>query len=87
MEFETFKDQVVFEKDEVLSGAGTPYTVFTPYSRKWKALLQETVLPNFPSATISNYVDDTFNIPSLTDIGFQPSGLVFPGLQVQQFQT
>jgi deoxyribodipyrimidine photo-lyase len=81
--FETFKDQVVFEKDEVLSGAGTPYTVFTPYSRKWKALLQETVLPNFLSDTISNYVADKFNIPSLADIGFQPSGLVFPGLQVQ----
>ncbi|MFL0205302.1 deoxyribodipyrimidine photo-lyase [Aquirufa sp. 2-AUSEE-184A6] len=83
VKFETFKDQVVFEKDEVLSGAGTPYTVFTPYSRKWKALLQETVLPNFSSAAISNYVDNTFNIPSLTDIGFQPSGLVFPSLQVQ----
>jgi deoxyribodipyrimidine photo-lyase len=83
VKFETFKDQVVFEKDEVLSGAGTPYTVFTPYSRKWKALLQETVLPNFPSATISNYIDDTFKFPSLTDIGFQLSGLVFPGLLVQ----
>jgi len=83
VKFETFKDQVVFEKDEVLSGAGTPYTVFTPYSRKWKALLQETILPNFPSATISNYVDDKFNIPSLTDIGFQPSDLVFPGMNVE----
>ena len=83
VKFETFKDQVVFEKDEVLSGAGTPYTVFTPYSRKWKALLQETKLPNFPSATISNYVSDKFNVPSLVDIGFQPSGLVFPGQQVE----
>ncbi|MFN3565971.1 MAG: deoxyribodipyrimidine photo-lyase, partial [Burkholderiaceae bacterium] len=31
----TFKDQVIFEKDEVLSAAGRPYTVFTPYKRAW----------------------------------------------------
>ena len=37
--FHTFKDHVIFEKDEVLKGDGTPYTVFTPYSRKWKAKL------------------------------------------------
>jgi deoxyribodipyrimidine photo-lyase len=83
IEFETFKDQVVFEKDEVLSGAGTPYTVFTPYSRKWKALLSETNLPDYPSSSISNYVSETFVIPTLSEIGFQPSGLSFPKNSVQ----
>jgi deoxyribodipyrimidine photo-lyase len=78
IEFCTFKDQVVFEKDEILSGAGTPYTVFTPYSRKWKAILAESLLPNFHSSASTNYISDTFTIPSLEDIGFQPSGLVFP---------
>lgn len=81
--FLTYKDQVVFEKDEVLSGAGTPYTVFTPYSRKWKALLAEMVLPNFASQALKNYVSETFSIPSLADIGFQPSGLTFPQADVQ----
>jgi deoxyribodipyrimidine photo-lyase len=81
--FSTYKDQVVFEKDEVLSGAGTPYTVFTPYSRKWKALLAEMELPNFASQELKNYVSETFSIPSLTDIGFQPSGLAFPQPDVQ----
>jgi deoxyribodipyrimidine photo-lyase len=83
VEFRTYKDQVVFEKDEVLSGAGTPYTVFTPYSRKWKALLAETVLPDYPSASLSKYVSETFAIPSLVEIGFQPSGLSFPDNSVQ----
>jgi deoxyribodipyrimidine photo-lyase len=83
IEFRTFKDQVVFEKDEVLSGAGTPYTVFTPYSRKCKALLADSVLPNFPSNASTNYVSDVFTIPTLTDIGFQPSGLQFPPASVQ----
>jgi deoxyribodipyrimidine photo-lyase len=81
--FTTYKDQVVFEKDEVLSGAGTPYTVFTPYCRKWKALLAEMELPNFASQELKNYVSETFSIPSLTDIGFQPSGLAFPQPDVQ----
>ena len=35
--FHTYKDQVIFEKDEVVKDDGKPYTVFTPYSRKWKA--------------------------------------------------
>jgi len=38
--FHTFKDHVIFEKDEVLKGDGTPYTVFTPYSRRWLEKLQ-----------------------------------------------
>lgn len=37
--FSTFKDQVIFEKKEVTKDDGNPYTVFTPYSRKWKAKL------------------------------------------------
>lgn len=38
--FQTFKDHVVFEKNEVLKSDGTPYTVFTPYSRRWLEKLQ-----------------------------------------------
>ncbi len=39
--FHTFKDQVIFEKNEVLKSDGKPYTVFTPYSRAWKKNLKE----------------------------------------------
>ncbi len=41
--FHTFKDHVIFEKDEVLKDDGDPYVVFTPYSRKWKARLDEKI--------------------------------------------
>ena len=34
--FHSYKDQVIFEKDEVVKDDGKPYTVFTPYSRHWK---------------------------------------------------
>ena len=36
IEFKSYKDQCIFEKEEVTKDDGKPYTVFTPYSRKWK---------------------------------------------------
>lgn len=38
--FKTYKDHVIFEQHEVCKDDGLPYTVFTPYSRKWKAKLE-----------------------------------------------
>jgi len=76
--FRTFKDQVIFEKNEVLSGQGTPYTVFTPYSRKWKEQLRMQPLVQFDSAGVCQYVQARFELPSLLDIGFKPTGMPFP---------
>lgn len=39
--FHSYKDQVIFEKDEVLKDDGKPYTIFTPYSKKWKIKLTD----------------------------------------------
>ena len=39
--FNTFKDQVIFEKNEVVKPDGSPYVVFTPYSKKWKENLSK----------------------------------------------
>lgn len=38
--FRSFKDHVIFEKDEILKNDGTPYTVFTPYSKRWLEKLE-----------------------------------------------
>jgi deoxyribodipyrimidine photo-lyase len=35
IDFQTFKDQVIFEKDEIMKLSGEPYTIFTPYSHRW----------------------------------------------------
>jgi deoxyribodipyrimidine photo-lyase len=43
------KDHVIFEKDEVLKNDGGPYTVFTPYSRKWKDTLNDSSLQSYPT--------------------------------------
>jgi deoxyribodipyrimidine photo-lyase len=46
--FKTYKDHVIFEKSEVTKDDGLPYTVFTPYSRKWLAKLDSKTskMPN-----------------------------------------
>jgi len=71
--FTTYKDQVIFEKDEVLKDDGSPYTVFTPYSRKWKSLLTDFTLRSYPA---EKYRDNFLRqapqvIPSLGDMGFR----------------
>ena len=47
IEFIGKKDHVIFEKNEVLKDDGKPYTIFTPYSRKWKANLKEEDLREY----------------------------------------
>ena len=47
--FHTFKDQVILEKNEIVKDDGKPYTVFTPYSKKWRALLTEFHLKSYPN--------------------------------------
>jgi deoxyribodipyrimidine photo-lyase len=84
--FKSFKDQVIFEKDEVLKDDGNPYTVFTPYSRKWKSLLTPFHLKSYPT---EKYFDSfkkikTSPLPTLDDIGFQATGLPFPEWVIKQ---
>jgi deoxyribodipyrimidine photo-lyase len=76
--FLQFKDQVIFEKDEVLSGQNTPYTVFTPYSRKWKEKLTNFPISQFNSQDFTNYFPQKSNIPSLQSLGFENSTQIFP---------
>ena len=47
--FNTYKDQVIFEKSEVMKKDGTPYTVFTPYSKIWKQQYLQAALTEYPS--------------------------------------
>jgi deoxyribodipyrimidine photo-lyase len=47
--FYTYKDQCIFEKSEILNNQSLPYTVFTPYSKKWKAMLNDFYLSSYPT--------------------------------------
>ena len=84
--FVTTKDHVIFEKDEVVKDDGKPYTVFTPYSRKWKATLNSFYLKSYPtSAYFKNfYLQKSVPIPTLSQMGFQHCDLPFPGKMLKE---
>jgi len=76
----TYKDHVLLEKDEVLKDDGKPYTVFTPYSRKWKAVLTDFHLKAYPT---KKYFSNFFKqlpqaIPTLPSMGFVETAKSFP---------
>ncbi len=83
--FHTFKDQVIFEKDELTKDDGKPYTIFTPYSRKWKAKLTDDFLKPFPTEKyFSNFFkQETKELPSLQLMGFVGKGIEFPERKIQ----
>ena len=78
--FKSYKDQVIFEKEEVLKGDGKPYTVYTHFSRKWKSLLTGFYLRPYP---VKKYFGNFFKqssrrIPSLQSMGFTATAKQFP---------
>ncbi|MBK7884083.1 MAG: deoxyribodipyrimidine photo-lyase [Chitinophagaceae bacterium] len=82
--FHTFKDHVLLEKDEVLKDDDKPYTVFTPYSRKWKEVLTGFHLKIYPTEKYSNnfYKQPAQVFPSLSEMGFKDTGQSFPSKQL-----
>ena len=74
IDFLTSKDQVIFEKNEVLKDDGTPYVVFTPYSRRWKENFKKIKLTNYNSESLLDKIaSHSYPYLSLGDIGFVTS--------------
>lgn len=91
--FYSFKDHVIFEKLEVVKKDGLPYTVFTPYSRRWKELLQSSSIEGelfyLKSHPTEQYFDnflksEPFVIPTLSEMGFEKSKISIPSKQVSK---
>lgn len=80
IDFHSFKDHVIFSGDELLKADGTPYTVYTPYSKKWLAQLESEGLPSYPSEqnlhALSKITAAT--IPALNEMGFSKVDFDFP---------
>lgn len=86
VDFRTFKDQVIFEKAEVTKDDGLPYTVFTPYSRKWLACLTQADFSGSPSETLMDKLFKTkpFGDFKLSDAGFGREEFKFPDKKVNK---
>ena len=71
--FTGFKDQVIFEKSDVMKQDGTPYTVYPPYAKMWLRQYAAQQLVTYKSEDLlHNMMKHTsFQFPSLADIGFE----------------
>lgn len=78
--FKSFKDQVIFEKEEILKSDKTPYTVFTPFFKQWQAKLNDFYKKPYPTKKyFKNFLGiENLAMPSLKDMGFERSTLEFP---------
>ena len=71
IEMKSFKDQVIFEEDEIVKADGKPYTVFTPYKRKW---LEKFTKVNLNSiVNFDNFYKKIIDFPSLNQLGLKNS--------------
>lgn len=77
--FFSYKDQCIFEKNEILSGSNEPYTVFTPYSKKWKASLTGFFIKPYPTEKyFGNFLKTgPLKMPELIEMGFQSTNLKY----------
>ncbi len=82
--FQTFKDQVIFEKDEIVKKDGDPYVVYTPYMKLWKEKFRKTDLKVHSTGEhLDNLVQNT-ELPNLTlsDLNFERSSIPIPDYDV-----
>lgn len=75
--FHAFKDQVIFERGEILTQAGRPYGVFTPYKNAWLRTLEDFYVRPYP---VDRYIShlaqhSSDDMPSLEAIGFERTNL------------
>lgn len=78
--FSTFKDQVIFEKNEIVKGDGKPYVVYTPFKNKWKQAFNANLInENETKPYFNNLILET-DLPniSLEDMGFTKSDIKVP---------
>jgi deoxyribodipyrimidine photo-lyase len=76
--FNSHKDQVIFEKSEVTKDDGLPYTVYTPYSKKWFSQFDAAMLEPYASEELEHHYHRFSKVPqmpSLADLGFNESAL------------
>lgn len=89
IDFASHKDHCIFEMTEVTKDDGKPYTVFTPFSRKWKAHLAANPVSSYPSENVLSSLANVqpslrSALPSLESMGFETFAFTYPERTVTQ---
>ena len=78
IQFQSFKDQVLFHKDDILKADATPYTIYTPYSKQWLAKFNTEKVEFYPSEKLlHHFIGAEKPIFSLEKIGFRKTNFQF----------
>lgn len=77
IDFFDFKDQVIFDRSEIVKSDGLPYTVYTPYSKLWKLLLRPEYYEPAILPLQHFYTCPPGSIYSLEEIGFRKTNIIF----------
>ena len=85
IELHSFKDQVVFEESEVVKANGEPYTVFTPFKRKWLSLYNPLTLK--PKITFENFHQENYPFPKKEELGFKSSSIYVKNFKLSGVST
>jgi len=86
VELRAFKDQVIFEQQEVIKDSGDPYTVFSPYKRKWLEKLNPDLhIKSYPAIKYLHnfWRNKSLIVPPLQEIGFSESSHSFPNKEFE----
>jgi deoxyribodipyrimidine photo-lyase len=78
--YKLLKDHVIFEKSELVKEDGSPFQIFTPYSKVWKQKLKALHIESYSSETLLNnfYKTKPIQIPFLNEIGFKNVEFIAP---------
>ena len=83
IKFKGYKDQVIFEKSEILTQQNEAYSVFTPYAKNWKSSVTKSSFKHYKSEELlQNLLTTETEIPTLQDIGFTTSKITVPDYSI-----
>jgi len=82
--FNAFKDQVIFEENEIIKEDGSPYTMFTPYKNKWIKTFQQLTINPKTEVAWENFMKVHHPFPSLLQLGFIKSNILVKDVDLNQ---
>ena len=83
--FKTFKDQVIFEQDEVVKDDGKPYVVYTPFSNRWKERFKKNGVNHLKSESLlAEFSKHDYPFLTLADIDFERSKIEIPAFDLSK---
>ena len=78
------KDQVIFEKNEVVKNDGLPYTVFTPFKNKWLVKFKELGFHLELKLNSENFNKSNHEFPIMDELGFKKSFIKVPSFSLDK---